>query len=192
MTYPKSPLSKLACYTTNALSRNKNNHKNKYFKSKNQIFIILAVLRQACNECGIHLRGLTKKTSQKWRTIGDTGSNSTGPAIEPQTSRTDTDILNKCSNLPVTKYFFNANLLTSRLKLTLFFHEEYTITVLRIDSFSDLATAEVSHLQHFPSSTYVVSALAPPAKQQPCPLHLHLTYFVSTTPQPLETERIIF
>ena len=49
---------------------------------------------------GAQLRGLTpgqhssKETSQQWRAVGDTVSNSTGPGIEPETFCTDNDALN--------------------------------------------------------------------------------------------------
>ena len=43
---------------------------------------------------GVHLRGLApgqhsfEETSQRWRVVGDTASDLTGPGREPQTSRT--------------------------------------------------------------------------------------------------------
>ena len=47
---------------------------------------------------GVHLRGLapgqhsSEETSQWWRAVGDTESGLTGPGIEPQTFRGDSDL----------------------------------------------------------------------------------------------------
>ena len=49
---------------------------------------------------GAHFRGLAlgqrtpELTSQRWQAVGDNVSDLTGPGIEPQTSRTDSNLLN--------------------------------------------------------------------------------------------------
>ena len=62
---------------------------------KNQIFIILAVLRlRVTNGSFFHPRDLapgqpsSEETSQQWRAVGDTLSDLTGLRIEPYVSRT--------------------------------------------------------------------------------------------------------
>ena len=81
-----------------------------FFYSKYQIFIILALYAEAFSTSGgAHLRGLTpgqhslkKKTSQRYLAVDDTVSYLTGPGVETQTSRTDSDVLNNKANRPIS------------------------------------------------------------------------------------------
>ena len=75
-----------------------NENKLKKYCSSNQIksFIILAALRRSVYRVfRLHLRffvpagdtGLFEEISQRWRVVGNTVSDLTGPRFEPQTSR---------------------------------------------------------------------------------------------------------
>ena len=62
------------------------------------------------------LHSSSEETSQRWRAVGDTSSNLTGPEIEPQTSSTDKDVVTPTSadffeflknNISLIKIFFS-------------------------------------------------------------------------------------
>ena len=62
---------------------------------------------------GIHLRGLasgqhsSEETTQRWRTVHNTMPDLTGIGIEPQTSRTDSDVFNHNANWEVKVHLNN-------------------------------------------------------------------------------------
>ena len=76
---------------------------------KTKIFIILPLSHRSkrVTNGGVHLRGvapgqhISKETSQRWRSIGCTVSNLTGPKIEPLTSRAKNKVFNSCANFLV-------------------------------------------------------------------------------------------
>ena len=70
------------------------------FHQKSNLHYTCGITPNHLTTGGAHLRGLapgqhsSKETSQQWRAVGYTVSDLTGPVIEPQTSRTNSDGLN--------------------------------------------------------------------------------------------------
>ena len=63
--------------------------------------LYLRYYAEACYEWWVHLRGIapgehscSEETSQRWRAVGDTVPDLSGPGIEPQTFRADSDVRN--------------------------------------------------------------------------------------------------
>ena len=69
------------------------------FNKKSNLYYTRGVTPKRVTIGGIHLRGLapgqhsSEETSQRWRVVGDTLFDLTGPGIEPSTSLTESDVL---------------------------------------------------------------------------------------------------
>ena len=72
---------------------------------KSNLYCTRGITQKRVTSGGAHLRDLVpgqhscEATSQRWRDVGDTVSSLTGSGIEPQTFRTDSDMLKQLFNL---------------------------------------------------------------------------------------------
>ena len=68
-------------------------------KKKSNLHYTRGITPKRVTSGGAHLRGLapdqhsSEETSQRWRAVGDSKSDLTGPGIEPKTARIDGDEL---------------------------------------------------------------------------------------------------
>ena len=79
----------------------------KLFYRKSNLHYTRDITPKHVTSGGSHLRGLasrqhsSEETSQRWRVIGNTVTDLSGPGIEPQTSFADSGVFAHCANRPL-------------------------------------------------------------------------------------------